>query len=224
VDEKTFKSLAAHDVSDGFEVYVAAFPMDPTDPTHWRPYLVARESMAAQVLGAPGDAFAGDALPSDVELEPQDRHAGWLGFLGEAEVVRRLGESQRLDLFRPFPDLEMVEVLARNNVSGRFAGIQVKTGVPIGANGEVSIHVRKRTFVPESTTWIVGLAWLPDRGRFAAKCLVMRREGLPGHAANNVGLYVLNFNPENPEGTRLEGFLQPLVELGNLVEALATTR
>jgi hypothetical protein len=34
---------------------------------------------------------------------------------------RRLAESPRLDLFRPFPDLEMVEVLARDNVTGRFA-------------------------------------------------------------------------------------------------------
>ncbi len=57
----------------------------------------------------------------------QDRHNQWLGFLGESEVLRRLAKNSRLDLFRPFPDMEIVEVLARDNATGRFAGLQVKT-------------------------------------------------------------------------------------------------
>ena len=37
VDEGTFKRLAAHEVIEGKEVFVAAFTVHPTDATHWRP-------------------------------------------------------------------------------------------------------------------------------------------------------------------------------------------
>jgi hypothetical protein len=87
---------------------------------------VARESLAERVLGFGVMRLEVESVGSEVGLEPQDRHNQWLGFLGEAEVVRRLAENPRLDLFRPFPDLEMVEVLARNNVTGNFAAFQVK--------------------------------------------------------------------------------------------------
>src|SRR5437879_8159911 len=88
-------------------------------------------------------------------LRPMDRHNQWLGFLGESEVVRRLAENSRLDLFRPFPDLEMVEVLARDNVTGSFLGLQVKTAVPMAPHGEAPIGIRKATLPPAAHTLAV---------------------------------------------------------------------
>ena len=51
VSERTFKQLAAHDVSQGHEVYSAAFSMHPIH-SHWRPYLVPRAELAERILGA----------------------------------------------------------------------------------------------------------------------------------------------------------------------------
>src|SRR6202035_5220851 len=97
-------------------------------------------------------------------------HNQWLGFLGESEVIRRLAENRRVDLFRPFPDLEMVELLARDRDTGRFLGLQVKTAIP-ARYGEAQFRVRNATFVPSPTTWIIGLAWIEEKGQFGSDCL-----------------------------------------------------
>lgn len=220
VDERTFKELAARSVAGGVEVFSAAFSMHPTEATHWRPYLLARESLAERVLGFGVMPPGVESVGIEVGLEPQDRHNQWLGFLGEAEVVRRLAENPRLDLFRPFPDLEMVEVLARNNVTRNFAGFQVKAAIPAAQYGEAHIHIRKATFVADPRTWVLGLAWLPDGGRFADECLVVPTAALPRVAVDGGDRYVLNFHPQSPEPTRIDMFRHSLATLGTIGEGL----
>jgi hypothetical protein len=156
------------------------------------------------------------AADFEVELSPVDRHNGWLGFLGESEVVRRLAEHPQLDLFRPFPDVELVEVLARNNITGRFAGLQVKTAIP-AHHGEAEIHVRKSTFVPSESSYIVGLAWLPARGQFAEECLLIPTRRLEEIATDTGDLLVLMFHPESPKPTVLDPYRRPLSSLGALM-------
>lgn len=220
VDEVTFKKLAARDVSKGVEVFSAAFSMHPTAVTHWRPYLVPREGLAARLLGSEPPLSGLEATRMNVGLEPRNRHDQWLGFLGESEVVRRLAESSQLDLFRPFPDLEMVEVLARNNVSGRFAGLQVKTAIPARQYGEAHIHVQKSTLIPAASTWVVGLAWLPDAGRFADECLLVPTLRLREIAVDDGDHLVLNFHPNSPERTPLDPYRQRLSELGAVIAGI----
>src|SRR5205807_715131 len=141
-DERSFKRLATHSVSNGHEVYEVAFNMHP-GRSRWRPYLIPSTQVAEHILGmAPSEAL--QRLDPDL-LRPSERHHSWLGFLGEPEVVRRLAESSRLDLFRPFPDLEMVEVLVRDNVTRNFAGLQVKTATVAHPTGEAQFHMRKST-------------------------------------------------------------------------------
>ena len=221
VDEGTYKRVAAHDVSKGKEVYSAAFSMHPTARTHWRPYLVAREGLGARLLGGEPPVARAEPSASVVGMEPRDRHDSWLGFLGESEVVRRLAESAQLDLFRPFPDLAMVEVLARDNVNGRFVGLQVKTAVPAKLYGEAHIHLQKATFVPTPSAWVVGLAWLPALGRFAEEFLLVPTEHLREIAVDGGDHYVLTFHPESPERTPLDPYRQRLTELGVLVGRIA---
>jgi hypothetical protein len=152
------------------------------------------------------------------ELDPSARHDSWLGFLGEQEVIRRLAENPRLDLFRPFPDLEMVEVLARNNTTGGLVGIQVKTAVPL-AWGEAHLRVGKATFVPAPTTYLTGLVWLPATGTFADECLLVPAMDLPSVAIDNEDHWVLHFHPHSPEKTRLDSYRVPLNQLASRVEA-----
>jgi hypothetical protein len=218
IDEGTFKKLATPAVFGDEDRLEAHFSMHPTAASRWRPYVIPRDQLAAHILGRPvADAMS--AADFEVELSPVDRHNAWLGFLGESEVVRRLAENPQLDLFRPFPDVELVEVLARNNATGRFAGLQVKTAVP-GHHGEAELHVRKSTFVPSESSYIVGLAWLPARGQFAEECLLIPTKRLEEIATDTDDLLVLMFHPESPKPTALDPYRRPLSALGALVVGL----
>jgi hypothetical protein len=214
VTERTFKQLAAHDLSQGHDVYSAAFSMHPIH-SHWRPYLVPRAELAERILGM-GVTEATERQEPYL-LEPSDRHNQWLGFLGESEVIRRLAETPRLDLFRPFPDLEMVEVLARSNVTRNFAGLQVKTATVSQPYGEAHIHVRKATLSVAANTWLVGLAWHEGVGAFATEYLLIPAADLPKIAIDDGAFLRINFHPSSPERTVLDPYRQVLAELSRLV-------
>jgi len=215
VDEGTFKERASRSLVKGVPVYSASFSMTSTT-SHWRPYLVPREQLAERLLGSP-PAVPTFELPEELEI-PVDRYARWLGFLGEAETVRRLAQDPNLDLFRPFPDLEMVEVLVRNHNNGRFVGIQVKTGVPSEPYGEANITIRKATFVPAPSTLVLVLAWLPEEQRFSDECLLVPTTKLISVAVDQDADWALNFHPHSQDRTRLDPYRQPLSSLGQLAE------
>jgi len=214
VTERVFKQIAAHDISQAHDVYSAAFSMHPNH-SHWRPYLVPRAELAERVLEMTGDQ-ATASLNLD-RLEPSERHNEWLGFLGESEVIRRLADSPRLDLFRPFPDLEMVEVLARDNVSRNFAGLQVKAATVSQPYGEAHIHVRKATLTENPTTWLVGLAWREETGSFDPECLLLPAADIPKVATEAGSKWAINFHPSSPERTVLDPYRKPLAELSRLI-------
>lgn len=214
VSERIFKELAARDFSQGHEIYSADFSMHPKH-SHWRPYLVPRAELAERILGM-SVTQALERLDPDL-LAPSERHNLWLGFLGESEVIRRLAESPRLDLFRPFPDLEMVEVLARDNVTGNFAGLQVKTATVAQRYGEAHIHIRKATLTNDPTTWLVGLAWRQERGAFDAECLLIAAADVPKVAFDDGAAMVINFHPSSPERTVIDPYRKSLAELSRLI-------
>jgi hypothetical protein len=214
VEEGVFKKLASHSVSQAGELYEAAFS---TRLGHslWRPYLVPRDQLAERFLGIPPvEALQG--LHPEL-LRPSERHNPWLGFLGEAEVVRRLAESSRLDLFRPFPDLEMVEVLARDNVTGTFAGLQVKAATVSQPWSEARIHVRKATLTHAASTWLVGLAWRHETAAFDAECLLIPAADIPRVGIEAGPTFAIDFHPESPERTRLDPYRRRLADLDRLV-------
>ena len=217
VDEGAFKRLAAHDVFRGEEIYWAIFSRE-RESSRWRDYMIPKEKLAERILGTP-PPLVGAAAPESAE--PVDRHNQWLGFLGEAEVIRRLAQNPRLDLFRPYPDLEMVELLARDRETGGFLGLQVKTAVP-ARYGEAHFRVRKATFVPSPTTWIVALAWIEESGGFGIDCLLVPSQDLPAIAVEGDDRWVLDFNPIHPEPTRFDGYRRNLADLGRLVAQIAS--
>ena len=217
IEEGTFKRLAAHDTFRGEEIYWAIFKRDPTS-SRWREYMVPMEKLAERLLGAPPSLVEAESPKS---AEPVDRHNQWLGFLGESEVVRRLAENPQLDLFRPFPDLEMVEVLARDRETGGFVGLQVKTAIP-ARYGEAQFRVRKATFVPSPTTWIVALAWIKDEGLFGSDCLLVPSQDIPAIAVEGDDRWVLDFNPAHPDPTRFDAYRRNLTDLGRLVAQITS--
>jgi hypothetical protein len=122
VDEATFRRLAIHDVVDGREYLTAAFEMHAGGTSRWLPFLVPRDGLAQRFGGA-----ARLGIVEDEELEAAHVDRGRVGFVGEMEIIRRLADAEELVMFRPFPDLETVEVLVRHAASRKFLGLQVKT-------------------------------------------------------------------------------------------------
>ena len=223
VDEATFKREATHTLFEGVDVYSTDFATHPTPGARWADHLVPRDQLAARLLGVAPPMSGLEAGDGRAGLEPRDRHEEWLGFLGEQEVIRRLADNPQLDVFRPFPDLEMVEVLVRDNVTGRFAGLQVKTAVTAW-HGEAQIGVRKATFVPTPATLVICLAWLSAAGRLSDECLVIPTERLREIAYDNGERLVLLFHPESPERTHLDPYRRKLSELGLLVGGITAAQ
>lgn len=212
VDEGNFKRLAVRETYDGVDVYLAAFTMHPTW-SHWRPYLVRLEELGQRLMGGAQPL----EFPPEEPLLPADRHESWLGFLGEAEVVRRLAASARLDLFRPFPDLETVEVLARDNLRRLFTGLQVKTASWDAAHRQAHVQLSRSSFRPAPSTYIVALAWLPEADRFHEECLFIPSERLLDIALEDGPYWAIAWHPASPEPTRLDPYRRPLASLPDLV-------
>jgi hypothetical protein len=214
VDERTFKRLATRSISNGREVFEVAFSMHP-GRSRWHPYLIPRSQMAEHILGVePSEAL--QRLDPEL-LKPSERHHSWLGFLGETEVVRRLAESSRLDLFRPFPDLEMVEVLVRDNVTRNFAGLQVKSATVAHPTGEAQFRVLKSTLSHAANTWVVCLAWWQEAKAFDSECLLIPATDVPQIGTDTGPGFEVFFNPKNPRRTRLDPYRHGLADLANLI-------
>ncbi len=215
VDEATFRRLAAHDVVDGREYLTAAFEMHSGGTSHWTPFLVARERLADRFGAAAGLGIAKDG---DRGAAPLDR--GREGFLGEAEVIRRLAEAESLNLFRPFPDLETVEVLARHVATRRFLGVQVKTAGWDERHLENRVHIRRSSFRPTPTTFVFVLSWDRDEGRFQDDCLVIPSTEIAGLGRIEGAWFVLELQPGSQHHRRLDVYRKPLQSLARTVETM----
>lgn len=215
VDERTFRYLAVHDMVDGKEYLTAAFQMHEGGSTRWAPYLVARERLAER-FGA--TALAEGKRPEDWVAVPVDR--GHVGFLGETEAIRRLAEAEALNLFRPFPDLETVELLARHVSSHRFLGLQLKTVGWDRGHLETHVYVRRSSFRPAPSTYICVLGWNRESKAFEDGCLLIPSEDL-AHVSRVDGEWmVMEVEPGSTSHRRLDRYRVSLPSLGAIVESM----
>jgi hypothetical protein len=214
VDEGTFKSLAARDVVNGKVFLTAAFEMHAGGRSRWADHLVPRENLAAR-LG--GTTMARTSPPLD-EVSILDR--GQEGFLGEAEVIRLLAEEDALEIFRPFPDLETVEVLVRHAESGRFLGIQVKTAGFDAATVEQRVYVRRSSFRPAASTFVCVLGWDRAAHRFAEDLLFIPSADIESIAREEGDFFVLEVAPASSRHRRLDGYRVSLRSMPSSVEKL----
>jgi hypothetical protein len=111
----------------------------------------------------------------------------------------------------------MVEVLARDNVTGNFAGLQVKTATVSPTSGEAQIHVRKATLTHAASTWVVCLAWWQEIAEFDAECVLIPAADIAS-VGTDVGASIqILFNPKGPRRTRLDQYRRRLAELESLI-------
>jgi len=214
VPESKFRELASHDVVDGREYLTAAFEMHAGGKSRWAPFLVERERLAERF----GSAAVLISERHESELLGVDR--GREGFLGEMEVIRRLAEAEALNLFRPFPDLETVEVLAHHVESGRFLGLQVKTSGFDSAHVEERVYVRRSSFHAAPSTFICVLGWERSSRRFADDCLLIPSQDVSGIARAEGDFLVLELEPGSGAHRRLDAYRTPLTRLGEAVRSL----
>jgi hypothetical protein len=208
--EADFKRLAAHDLVAGREYLTAAFQMHSSGESRWAPYLVPSERLADRFgATAPGLALA--------EKVGVDRGAE--GFIGEAEVIRRLAETAGVALFRPFPDLETVEVLVRQSSTGRFAGLQVKTSGFDSSHSEERVYLRRSSFRPAASTFVCVLGWDRDARRFAESCLLIPSLDIAGLTRIESDWMVLELQPGSTSHRRLDRYRVSLAALGASVGA-----
>ena len=213
VTESRFRELAAHDVVAGHEYLTAAFELHAGGTSRWAPYLVPSERLAERFGSA-----AGLVRPLEVEGVLIDRRSE--GFLGEAEVIRRLAESPSLNLFRPFPDLETVEVLARHTDAARFAGLQVKTSGWDREHLENRVYLRRSSFRPAPSTYVCVLGWDRSSSRFEEQCLLIPSGDIARVARVEGEWLVLELQPGSAHHRLLDIYRTPLAALGSTVEAL----
>jgi hypothetical protein len=216
VDEASFRSLAAHDMVEGREYLTAAFELHSDGDSRWAPYLVDRERLGERFGAA---AAAAEEAPLDDSLGlGVDR--GREGFLGEMEVVRRLAEAEALNLFRPFPDLETVEVLARHVLSHRFLGLQVKTVGWDKTHLENRVYVRRSSFRPSSSTFVCVVGWDRDAGLFEDDCLFIPSVELADVARVEGEWMMIELVPGAMRHRRTDRYRVSLLSLGKTVESM----
>jgi hypothetical protein len=209
VDERDFRRLAAHDVVDGREYLTAAFEMHEGGSSRWAPYLVPRERLADRFGIAP--PAAASPIPFEKAVE---------GFLGEAEVIRRLAEVESLALFRPFPDLETVEVLVRDARSRRFAGLQVKTAGWDASHLENRVRFRISSFRSAPSTVVCVLAWDRKARSFNDGALLIPSNDVMSLAREEGEWLVLELQPGSPSHRRLDRYRTELSRLGEAVDGM----
>ena len=164
-----FKRMAEHSIHEGKAIYSMEFGMRPRSDSRWLPWLVPPERLATR-FGVSIEALG--AAPE----EPRPEWRSDIGFLGEAEVARRLAEAGELNLFRPFPDLETVEVGVLHLTTRRVVGLQVKTVDVTRAKLRATVNIRGSSFRSSPTTFFVVLGWLRDESRFHERCLLIPSE------------------------------------------------
>jgi len=215
VEEAEFRRLAVHDMVDGREYLTAAFELHAGGRSRWAPFLVPREKLAERF-----GVVAPDGVSVEVEDAALSVNRAQEGFVGEAEVIRRLADVESLALFRPFPDLETVEVLVRNIQTHRFLGLQVKTAGWDAAHLETRVYFRRSSFRAAPSTFICVLGWERESRRFADDCLLIPSGEIAGIARVEGEWLMLEVQPGSVAHRRLDRFRLALASLGSTVQSM----
>jgi hypothetical protein len=209
-----FRRLALLTTADGAPVYSMSFSLNPQSKSRWRPWMFSSDRLV-ETFGVP----LGLPAPAIAEEVPRPRRSP-LGFLGESEVVRRLAEAEQLNLFRPFPDSETVELAVRHLASGHVVGLQIKTVSVDTANPNPAVDIYISSFRPSPTTYFTVLAWIPDERRFHEECLLIPSQDLLEFVRSDGVHYKFDFQPGSKNQPRLDKYRRHLIDLCAEIESL----
>jgi hypothetical protein len=210
-----FKRLASLSSNNGEPVYQMYFGMRTRSDSRWLPWLVPTERMAER-LGVSVEGFLEEAPAG-----PRPEWRSDLGTLGESEVVRRLTEDFELNLFRPFPDSETVELALLHLVTRRVVGLQIKTVDVSQGRQRATVDVFASSFRPWPSTYFVVLGWHRDESRFHDEFLLIPSMELRDFAWDDGrGHLQFHFHAGSAADDRLHKYRHGLVQLRTLVSEL----
>ena len=214
VPTSDFRRLALLTTARGVPEYSMSFGMKPHSNSRWQPWLVPSDRLAERFgVGADLPALALTGERTRLRRSP-------LGFLGESEVIRRLAEAEHLNLFRPFPDLETVELAVRHLHSGHVVGLQIKTVSVDAAYPNRPVDISMSSFRPAPTTYFTVVAWMPEERRFHEECLVFPSKELLSFARPDGVHYKFEFQPGSTTQPRLDRYRRALSDLSTEIERL----
>ncbi len=117
-------------------------------------------------------------------------------------------------LFRPFPDNETAEVVARRLATGRTVGAQVKTAQLDRRHATRQVLVNRSNFVAGPETYVIALAWILPEHQFHETCLLMPTDVLQSIAGTSGPDYELHFRPDGSnEPSKVDRYRIPLERL-----------
>ncbi|HET6310530.1 MAG TPA: hypothetical protein VFH00_05960 [Candidatus Nitrosotalea sp.] len=210
-----FKRLATLSSNDGEPIYSMYFGMRPRSDSRWLPWLVPTERMAERL------GVSVEGVLEEAPAEPRPEWRSDLGSLGESEVVRRLTEDFDLNLFRPYPDFETVELAVLHLVSRRVVGLQIKTVDITAARLHANVNVHAASFRPWPSTYFVVLGWRRDESRFHEEFLLIPSMELSDFARDDGrGHLSFQFHADSIAQDRLHKYRHGLDELRTLVSNL----
>jgi len=216
VTARDFKRHAELSTDQGRLIYSMEFGMRPRSDSRWLPWLVPSERVVER-LGVPA------AGVEEVVVEPRPQWRSDVGFLGEAEVTRRLAESGDVNLFRAFPDSETAEIAVLHLESRRVIGLQVKTVDVNRERPRATVNVYASSFRASPTTYFVVVAWLGDETRFREECLLIPSVKIPELASDDgSGHLSFDFHPGSTDATRADVYKRQLAEFRDEIERLLT--
>ena len=206
-----FKRLADRSSNDGRAVYSMGFPPHPKR---------RRSSRWSDHLVTPGELPRLFAETFEPRLATPPFDPGRQGLLGELDLLNRLAENESLDLYRPFPDLEDIDIGVRHVATHRIRALQVKT---LGYDerhpaGSVGIHAESFRPLPDLDFVIYGGNRTSER--FAETALIIPAADILGLARLAEGKLKLDWQPEGPQKTRWGRYALPTVEVAAAIEAL----
>jgi hypothetical protein len=99
-------------------------------------------------------------------------------------------------------------------------GLQVKTSAWDAAHRENRVHIRRSSFRPAVSTFVLVLGWDREGGRFAEDCLVIPSVDVPELARVEGAWLVLELQPGSHSHRRLGEYETRLESLGAAVEGM----
>lgn len=97
--------------------------------------------------------------PSLAAFASPPAHGFAVGYRGEARLLALLADDDRLNTFKAFPDLELVEYVVRHVSTGGIAGIQVKAISVDAAHPQGTVKVPPGTFIATPCTYFALLEY-----------------------------------------------------------------